>query len=601
MQLLTPVGAAALVAIPAIVALYFLKVRRPKVPVSSLLFWRQQTIDRQANAPWQRLRVSLLLMLQLLVAAALAFALMRPGFARSSRVASTTVVLLDGSPSMLATDVRPNRFAVAVDAARGMTRDVGGARQMAVVLLGEHARLLAPATSNRGTLRRVLAAAQAPAQTANLEEGISVANSLLAGRPGGSVVLISDGHFGVPSPAPRVAAPLRYLSVGTAGENVGIEALSRQAGGIVSIRLANLGRERRDLQIELRADGQLVDVLPARVDGNESTDVDWPGLPKGASVVEARITPGDAFALDDAAWLVTADTAPRRVQLVTAANGFLQRALQLRGDLDVTVVKPEGYQPGPYDLYVFDGFVPPGELPHPALLVNPPLGAGPLPPEAEADPGDVLPADARDPLLRYVSLKDVHVQAASRVPQLAGWRTVVAAVNGPLLVVSKDEPRLAQLTFDIHRSDLPLRPAFPVLVQNVVTYLLGGGAANQTFAVGQPVPLAAGPGVKALEVRGPGGFSATVKAPFPATLAGTVEPGLYTVRPTGGGQGDQTRFIVRLDVPDQSRIAPGAGPSVEAGPARAGQAPPSTSELWLWLAALALLVVAVEWVVFLRR
>jgi hypothetical protein len=535
------------------------------------------------------------------VAAALAFALMRPGFARSSRVASTTVVLLDGSPSMLATDVRPNRFSAAVHTARGMTDGVGGARRMAVVVLGEHARLLVPPTSDRALLRRALDAARPPVQRADLAEGISVANSVLAGRPGGSVVLVSDGHLSVPSPAPRVGAPLSYRSVGTTGENLGIESLTRQAGGLVSVRVANLGRERREVQLELRADGRVVDVLPVSVPGSESTDLDWPGLPKGTKVLEARVTPGDDFALDDAAWLVTEDAAPRRALLVTAGNGFLLRALQLRDDLEVTVVKPEDYRAGPFDLFVFDGFVPPGELPHPALLVNPPPGAGPLPASTVADPGELLPTGSRDPLLRYVSLKDVHVQAASRVPPLAGWRTVVAAANGPLLLVSEDEPRLAELTFDLHRSDLPLRPAFPVLVQNLVTHLVGDRFAGQVSPLGDPVRLTADEGARALDVRGPDGYRSTLKGPFPATLEATVRPGVYTVRQVGPASTAPRSFVVQLDVPDQSRISPGAGPSLEDAPGRAGQAPPSTAELWRWLAALGLLAVGIEWVVFLRR
>lgn len=601
MQLLSPAAAVALLAVPAIVALYFLRVRRPQVPFSSLLLWRRHVIDRQANAPWQRLRISLLLVLQLLVAVALAFALMRPGFARPSRVASTTVVLLDGSPSMLATDVRPNRFGVAVDAARKMTNEVGGARRMAVVVLGEHARLLVPPTADRGSLRRALDAVRPPVQRADLGEGISVANSVLAGRPGGSVVLVSDGHLSVPNPAPRVAAPLSYRAVGTAGENLGIESLTRQAGGLVSVRVANLGRERRDAELELRADGRVVDVLPVSVPGSESRDVDWLGLPKGTKVLEARITPGDDFALDDAAWLVTEDTAPLRALLVTAGNGFLLHALQLRDDLDVTVVKPEDYRPGPFDLFVFDGFVPQGELPHPAFLVNPPPGAGPLPAGAVADPGELLPTSSRDPLLRYVSLKDVHVQAASRVPPLSGWRTVVAAANGPLLLVTEAEPRLAELTFDLHRSDLPLRPAFPVLVQNLVTHLVGDRLAGQTSPLGDPVRLTAEEGVRALDVRGPDGYRSTLKGPFPATLEATVRPGVYTVRQVGAANSPTRTFVVQLDVPDQSRISPGAGPALDAAPGRAGRAPPATAELWRWLAALGLLAVGVEWVVFLRR
>src|SRR5437667_5541153 len=118
MSFLVPLGVLALLAVPAIVLLYFLKVRRPEVKVATLMFWRPQVADRQANAPWQRLRASLLLILQLAAALALALALMRPGITGAAGVGQTTVVLLDGSPSMTASDVSPSRFEAAVQRAR---------------------------------------------------------------------------------------------------------------------------------------------------------------------------------------------------------------------------------------------------------------------------------------------------------------------------------------------------------------------------------------------------------------------------------------------------------------------------------------------------
>ena len=87
MSFLVPLGALALVAVPAIVLLYFLQVRRPEVKVATLMFWRPYVADRQANAPWQRLRLSLLLLLQLLAALALAIGLTRPGLTGAAGVA----------------------------------------------------------------------------------------------------------------------------------------------------------------------------------------------------------------------------------------------------------------------------------------------------------------------------------------------------------------------------------------------------------------------------------------------------------------------------------------------------------------------------------
>ena len=68
MQLLTPlVGLyAAAVAVPLLLLLYFLKLKRRETIVSSTLLWKRAVQDLQVNAPFQRLRRNLLLLLQLL-------------------------------------------------------------------------------------------------------------------------------------------------------------------------------------------------------------------------------------------------------------------------------------------------------------------------------------------------------------------------------------------------------------------------------------------------------------------------------------------------------------------------------------------------------
>jgi Ca-activated chloride channel family protein len=598
LSFLAPLGAIALLAIPAIVLLYFLKIRRPEVLVSTLMFWRPQRIDRQANAPWQKLRLSPLLVVQVLAALALGLALLRPGVIGAAGVASTTVVIVDGSVTMQATDVQPSRFQAAVQRTRDMAGQLASGQQMAVVLAGSHAELLSAPTGDAAAVRSALDRARPSGIAGDFAQAVSLADSLLAGRPGGSIVFLSDGHSQTPPAPPRLAAPLTYVSIGSSGENAGIETITRTASGSVFLRLANYGHRARDLRVEMRADGRLADVLPVHLGANGSTDVTWNGLPRGAQALEARLSPSDAFRLDDAAWLVAAPPPARRILLVTTENGFLQRALQLRPGAAVTVQKPGQYRGGQYDLYVFDGFVPAGPLPEPALVLNPPRGQGPVPAGQPVDPGAVLPGDPRDPLLQSVVLKDVHVQAASQVSPGSDWRTVIAAANVPLVMARDGDARTVELSFDLHHSDLPLRAAFPVLVDNLLSYLLPGGFENQAFALGRPVTLTAGQLTTRIEVTGPDGGVTTLTPPFPAFTPD--QPGLYQVREQAHGGGRSGRFVVLFEDPSLARIAPGPAPVTQQAPTPRGALPRGTLELWPWLAAAALALLALEWLLYLR-
>src|SRR5689334_809746 len=97
-------AAAAAVAVPALLVLYFLKLRRREMPVSSTLLWRKAIQDLQVNAPFQRLRRNLLLLLQLLMLVLLCLALSRPvaNFNNLARAEKLTVILIDRSASMSA-------------------------------------------------------------------------------------------------------------------------------------------------------------------------------------------------------------------------------------------------------------------------------------------------------------------------------------------------------------------------------------------------------------------------------------------------------------------------------------------------------------------
>src|SRR5260370_36906635 len=155
------------VEVAVIVALYFLKIRRPTRIVPALHLWPNQIRDRQANVPWQRLRPSWLLFLQLLAAAVLVAAAVQPALPAGAALARHSIVLLDASASMQASDVAPSRLDGAKHHVNALVDQLAPTDRMTVITVGPVARAVASLTGDRDTLPRAVnsvVATHAPAE-----------------------------------------------------------------------------------------------------------------------------------------------------------------------------------------------------------------------------------------------------------------------------------------------------------------------------------------------------------------------------------------------------------------------------------------------------
>src|SRR3977135_2639271 len=93
MPFLSPLALAGLAFVPLVVAFYLLKLRRDERIVPSTLLWQRLLTDVEANAPWQRLRRSLLLLLQLLLVLVLALLAARPFLERPAGLSRDVVLV----------------------------------------------------------------------------------------------------------------------------------------------------------------------------------------------------------------------------------------------------------------------------------------------------------------------------------------------------------------------------------------------------------------------------------------------------------------------------------------------------------------------------
>ncbi|HEV8625673.1 MAG TPA: VWA domain-containing protein, partial [Acidimicrobiia bacterium] len=134
MSFTAPAGLALLALAIPIVLLHILRPRRPEVVVGSTYLWKPLAEPVSAASPWQRLRPSVLLLLQLLAVVLLALAVARPVRLTAAPLARHTVFIVDDSGSMAANDGKPDRIGTARDRAQALRRQLPAGGQASVVV-----------------------------------------------------------------------------------------------------------------------------------------------------------------------------------------------------------------------------------------------------------------------------------------------------------------------------------------------------------------------------------------------------------------------------------------------------------------------------------
>lgn len=596
MSFLAPIALAGLAFLPVVVAMYLLKLRRDEAVVPSTLLWMKLVSDVEANAPWQKLRRSLLLLLQLLLVLILAFLAARPFVERPAGLAGDIVLVIDTSASMGATDVSPTRLDGAKAAAIDALKDLPGGGRVSVIAAGRTARVVANGTDDIGNVKAAINAIAPTSDIGDLGDALRLASALAARSGDAEILVATDAALATP-PSGTLEAPVRVLQVGREARNQAIVALAvRTSPSGLShsafISIANLGLEMAERRIQLYADGVLRDSRVLVLDPQRKTDIsiddiDDPATP--ASVIEVRLvakdetTTGapDPLGVDDRAWAIVPPAGLRTVLLVSDGDPYLETALSYLPDTELYGVTPDEYgpqtKPELFDLVIFEGYLP-DELPAKPILAIAPPTSSPLGTVTGTltNPG-IGSLDASDPILRYVDLSTVHIGDAVKL-DLPAWARAVIPGPGtaPLLYSGSLAGRpAAVMAFEPRRSDLPLQVAFPVLLANLAGELLGGSETPQdAIAPGAPVTLSIPAGAIGVRVERPDGsadelVASTAGAPV-VTFARTDLLGVYTVTPIADPKATPTPTPGATTSPRPS--ASGAAPASGA-PASPGASP----------------------------
>jgi hypothetical protein len=602
--------------IPLII-FYFLKLKRPRQMVSSLVLWRQVLSDQRVNSPFQRFKRNLLLLLQILLLALLALAAMQPFLRRENQRSDRLPILVDVSASMGALDKEGGRSRL--DEARGRLRERIDAllpdQELCVIAFGKTARKLTGFTNNKSELRDAVSALEVEDVPGQLDDALQLAQAIGRTEPFDRVLVLTDGHL------PRrmtfdLPFTLDLQKLPAAGPNTGIVACqarrSRAGDWEVFVQLAvtdpapastatlTLSSGENEIARDpITLTASATPRLAFKVSGSVN---DW-----------LRIqleTPGfDSLAADNLAWLALPVSRPLDIFVPEKLAAFRHALAAMEG----VRVYPANNVPSPstYDLLIVDE-----PTPASATLT---CTVGIVPDEVKAlvsiEKASSAAVDWRRdaPLLEHVSFNDVifleSPTGAIGADEVAfgnlGYEILVHGPKGPLMLSRIDEAGgsgKVHLLFHPDRSTMPYRVGFPILVRNLVSLSEKLAGLREAAAIGTGVlpPQTAIPGA-AVEVRGPAGFRWNDTAGGNGIISGipATKTGEYIL--TAGSRVSQVG--ASLLNPEETGLATvdeiefGDRVSVVAGTARIK----SDRSLWWLLAAAGFGLLLTEWWWFQRR
>ncbi len=660
----TAIAVAAALTIPPLVALYFLKLRRDVRLVPSTLLWKRAVEDLHVNAPFQRLRKSLLLLLQLLILILGAIALGKPMWETAQTSESTIILLVDQSASMAVVEAGGRtRLDVAKEQAKRCVENMGDDSRAMVIAFCDRATVVSSFDSDKQALRRKIDSIEQTQSTTLLNEAVGLAeayaqNLIIGGdkpgtdiapesaAPNASVFLFTDGRI---EDARRVApqkldvAKMQVTRIGTRGDNVGITAMDarrdyeRPEMLQVTATVQNFGPNPVNVDTALYVDGRNVDVQSLPLDpADPASDAAEPppGSIKlaafdeiefgGGGVVEVVLQIDDALPADDRAWTILDPPRRTKVLLVTDGNMFLDDVLPTL-PLDLVTMSGEQYERAAdaeirdgerslFDVVILDRHST-ARLPQGNYFF---WGAVPKIEGVAAGPviSDqvIFNWDETHPVLRHVAGETIEV---AQWLKLTLPKEAVSILDGQtssvLAYLARDASQFLISAFslivkDEHGNEMVntdwfASADFVVFMQNALQFLASNVATTgkRSVAPGEPVTLPIPPRVETVKIVRPDGVEDSVPTGKYQTIHYARTRTVGTYRLEPGLPGDNV-FAVNLFNPTESNVAPAPTVTIGADGGKPQVAGIQVSKpAWPYVLLALLALLLLEWIIYNQR
>jgi hypothetical protein len=436
--------------------------------------WAFLDAKLQGQRPRQ-LRLTWLLLLDLLIAGLLSLALAQPQieipsiFAQDSHV----IVMLDTSTSMLANDIAPSRIDLAKEEVYSLIDSIGQNGIVTLISIGHSGEIVGDSRQiSSAALKDVVGGMAVGGAGVDFQAGLALAQAVMSEKKDIVLHVITDGAFELENPD-DLPFDIQWHFVGSEAENQAITSprLVEIADGQFQmlVKLINYGSEDKMNEVRVIADGRETNEMEVSIPSGSEIPyiVNISGF---VDYVRVEINGNDALGVDDFVGIGREVESMVKIALVTDQPDPLDRAILAATNVELEIINPEVYNyASDYDLTIFRDHLP-SEWPDGVILVvDLPVNNEILPASGVRTIDQPLEV-AIDPLTDRLVFSGVRWQdSRGMLGAQSDFSTLISAGDTPLLLEKElDRGNLIVFTPFFGVGNLVRHPVFPLLISNVI-------------------------------------------------------------------------------------------------------------------------------------
>ncbi|MBF0280604.1 MAG: VWA domain-containing protein [SAR324 cluster bacterium] len=481
MQFLNPLGLLLLGLIPILLLIHSLKPKAKEVSVTTFFLWNEALQEQPSGFRINKLLKNLPLILQILIILLSTLALIQPIWLWNSQQYGNMIIVLDSSASMKTRNEGQIRFDAARQKALELIDKLPLLSKALIIDAGTPPQVKIHFSDDKQKLYSAIYDIQPTDTGGDLENAKFLALSFFSAARDDQIFIITDGAGGEIEKITGIHKNITPLLVRGGEQNIGItkfeirKELQGQDNYQILLEVKNFNPTSAKVHIRLRINNSSISNPTVSLNAGEKKLLFFPYSGFFSGIAEARLTSNDDFMIDNQAHAVLKPARTIKVLLVTQGNFYLERMLEAypNFDLEITDKVPQPWRTKTVkkDIVIMDRIKPPSTISGNFLLIDAYSSNIPLSTEKSFLPTS-LNGDKNHPIMANIDLNGINVESATETKAEAGVKAIVESEEAGLIYTyEKEQLRAVQFTFDLTRSDLPMKVAFPILMNNIFRWL----------------------------------------------------------------------------------------------------------------------------------